>query len=155
MSDGNWIIVEGVKPYDGRYEFVTPDEFTTREWGWMKRLAGYMPMTIEKGLEGIDPELFLVLALVAMYRAGKIQAREVAEVFERVSDSPFERSIRLEMEAIAEEDEEDPPPPSSRESGSIGGANGYPSSEISDDVQSRTGTRALDTSESLRLRSES
>ena len=40
----------GVPPYDGRYDFdLEGRELTTREWGWIKRLSGYLPLTIEEG----------------------------------------------------------------------------------------------------------
>jgi hypothetical protein len=44
------IVISGVKPYDGRYEFELGDELTTREWGWIKRLSGYLPSTLDDQL---------------------------------------------------------------------------------------------------------
>ena len=48
----NHLIITGVPPYDGRYEFDMERDFTTREWGWLKRLAGYLPLNIEEGFDG-------------------------------------------------------------------------------------------------------
>ena len=49
----DWLVIESVNPYDGRYEFdLAGDQFTTREWGWVKRLAGYLPDNLEDGLDG-------------------------------------------------------------------------------------------------------
>ena len=51
-----WITLTGFKPYDGRYEFdLDGNEFTAREWGWLKRLAGYMPMTSWTGSPAATP----------------------------------------------------------------------------------------------------
>ena len=66
----DYIVIEGVRPYDGRYEFdLEGRELTTREWGWIKRLSGYLPLTIEEGLT--DPELITVFACIALRRAGQ------------------------------------------------------------------------------------
>ena len=48
-------------------------ELTTREWGWIKRLSGYLPLNIEDGLG--DPELVIVFAAIALRRAGKVEPR--------------------------------------------------------------------------------
>ena len=40
----DYLTIEGVAPYDGRYEFDLRDRpFTVREWGWIKRHSGYLP----------------------------------------------------------------------------------------------------------------
>ena len=38
------IAITGCKPYDGHYELDFNQELTTREWGWIKRHAGYLPL---------------------------------------------------------------------------------------------------------------
>ena len=61
--DLDWLTVAGVKPWDGRYEFdLNGRELTTREWGWIKRHSGYLPLTIDEGFNGADPELFACFA---------------------------------------------------------------------------------------------
>ena len=36
-----WLRLDGVKPYDGRYELdLDGQPLTRREWGWIKRNAG-------------------------------------------------------------------------------------------------------------------
>ena len=43
----DWLTIKGVPPWDGRYEFDLEDrELTTREWGWIKRWSGYLPLTV-------------------------------------------------------------------------------------------------------------
>ena len=97
----DYIVIEGVRPYDGRYEFdLAGQELTTREWGWIKRLSGYLPLTVEEGLS--DPELIVVFAAIALRRAGKVEPKEVPEVFERLSDAPFGAAITMETEAEEE-----------------------------------------------------
>ena len=74
----DYIVVEGVRPYDGRYEFdLAGQELTTREWGWIKRLSGYLPLTVEEGLS--DPELIVVFAVIALRRAGKVEPKDVPQ----------------------------------------------------------------------------
>jgi hypothetical protein len=160
----DYIVIEGVKPYDGRYEFDV-DGFTTREWGWIKRLSGYLPLTIDDGFDGGDPELFSCFAAIALRRAGKIENREVAEVYERLIDSPFERAIRLETDEPETELESEmseagqgdasPPPPSLSENGSTSGPSSAPSSERSDDLPRATGMPVSATSESRSMPLES
>src|SRR4029077_12161900 len=113
----DWVVIEGVKPYDGRYEFdLIGSEPTTREWGWIKRLSGYMPATITEGFEGADPELFSVFAVIALRRAGRIETREVQHVFDRLADAPFPAAIRLETDQPDEPEEDDAGPPASSSS---------------------------------------
>ncbi len=112
----DYIVVQGVRPYDGRYQFdLEGEELTTREWGWIKRLSGYLPINVEEGLS--DPELIVVFAAIALRRAGKVEARDVPDVFERLSDAPFGAAITMETESVKEEDRETvPPQPSSSSS---------------------------------------
>ena len=82
------IVVNGIPPYDGRYQLYTTDEFNRREWGWMKRLAEYLPvdfMDVEQRGLG-DPEFLSVVLIVALHRAGKIETAEVPQVWERLAD---------------------------------------------------------------------
>ena len=73
----DYLTIEGVKPYDGRYEFdIENHALTTREWGWIKRHSGYLPLTIADGYAGADPELYAVFAVIALCRAGKVDARD-------------------------------------------------------------------------------
>ena len=99
----DFIVVEGVRPYDGRYEFdLAGQELTTREWGWIKRLSGYLPLTVEEGLS--DPELIVVFAVIALRRAGKVEPKDVPAVFERLSDAPFGAAITMETDVEVEEE---------------------------------------------------
>lgn len=107
MSDR--IVVAGVKPYDGSYPFALDDEpLTTVEWGWIKRLAGYLPLTLDEGVSGADPELFCAFAVIAMRRGGRIETGEVEAVWRRLADAPFGSTVRLEADA-AEVDDARPP----------------------------------------------
>ena len=108
-----------VKPYDGRYELVLPYEFTQREWGWAKRLAGYLPGNVDEGLDGYDAELIGVMALVALYRAGKIaRARTSPECSNGSQDLTLGGHQPRTDEPNQEETDAGPPPQSSSENGS-------------------------------------
>ena len=147
----DWIVIEGIKPYDGRYEFdLDQRELTTGEWGLIKRHSGYLPLTIDEGFQGGDPELFAAFALIALCRAGKIDPRQTAEVFERITEAPFGPTIRFEGEPRAEEDDAGPPESSSSENGSTSGAALPTSSESSTEILPPSGTPGSATSVSDR-----
>jgi hypothetical protein len=137
----DYLVITGVKPYDGRYQFDLADsDLTTREWGWIKRLSGYMPVTVEEGFDGGDPELFACFAVIALWRAGKIERAEVEDVFDRVADAPFGAAIRLESGTADQEDDQSPPPPSLNGSESSSGPASSTSSDLSTDPLSGSGT---------------
>ena len=144
----DYIIVSGAKPYDGRYEFNLGVELTTREWGWIKRLAGYLPATLDDDNAFSDPELVCVLAAIAMRRAGRIQPQEVPAVFERMADAPFGTTITIEagQQEEAEEGDAGPPARSSNGSEPTSGPASPTSSETSEPTQQLYGIPDLDTS---------
>jgi hypothetical protein len=115
------IVIAGVKPYDGRYQLDFDDDLTTREWGWIKRLAGYMPFTLEEGGAGGDPELACIFAAIALRRAGRVEASEVPAVFDRLADAPFGSAITIEADEEKPEDDAGPPGRSSNENGASSG----------------------------------
>ena len=143
-----WIVVEGVKPWDGRYPFDFGADFTTQEWGWIKRLAGYMPMNVSDGFEGGDPELFAVFAVIALRRSGKIEPRQVPEVFERIGEAPFGTTIRVENDPADDEagDADGPPPSSSNGNERTSGPGSRKSSETSAGPPNGSGIPDSDTS---------
>ena len=147
----DWLVITGAKPWDGRYELDLLDrELTTREWGWVKRLSGYMPLTIVQGLEGGDPELFTALAVVALRRAGRIEQGDATDTYEQLLDTPAGR-ITLESDtAEAVEDDAGPPAGSSSSNGTSSGPASTTSWERSDGpTRPATGTPDSATSESL------
>jgi hypothetical protein len=147
-----WLEIEGLRPYDGRYEFdLETRELTTREWGWIKRHSGYLPLTVEEGLMGSDPELFACFAVIALRRAGKIEVRDVAEVYERLADAPFGSTLKLTSDA--EEVDADPPALRTIVSAPSSGDDSRTPSETSDSSPSASGTSGSDTSASRRERS--
>jgi hypothetical protein len=142
----DYITITGVKPYDGRYEFdMQARPFTTREWGWVKRHAGYLPLTLERGSFS-DPEFVIVQAVVAVYRAGRVDAADVAALVERFQDvDPF---AAITYEAGPDEGDAVPPPLSSDAKPSSNGDSSPTGSETSDSPPSATGRPASDTSPS-------
>ncbi len=146
----NYLVIEGIRPWDGRYEFeIEEQEPTTREWSLIKRFSGYLPLTIQQGLEGGDPELFCAFALVALRRAGKIEPADVQQVYDRLADAPFGATIRLEGDqAEPAEDDAGPPATSSNGSSSISGDDSKTSSERSEVIPPASGIPASATSTS-------
>lgn len=142
------IQIEGIRPYDGDWPFdLNQQPFTTREWGWIKRLSGYLPNDVEAGVN--DPEFVTVLALIALHRAGKVETVDVATVFDRLQDVPFGGAIRWKV-GQQEEAAEEPVPPqtSSNENAGTSGPDSQRSSEISLVHPKPFGTPGSDTSES-------
>jgi hypothetical protein len=142
----DYLIIEGVPPYDGRYPLdLEEQEFTTREWGWIKRLSNYLPLTAADGFNGNDPELMCALAAILMRRTGRIDTRDVPGVFERLADAPFTATLKWETERTADaaEDETADPTGSSNGNTSSSGPASMTSSETSADQPSPTGTPDL------------
>jgi hypothetical protein len=146
----DWIVIDGVPPYEGRWQFdLDTQELTTREWGWIKRLSGYLPLTVEEGLS--DPELIVVFACIALRRAQKVTPAEVPDVFEQLSDAPFGSAITMETDTKEEAAEKaSPPASSSSESGDGSGAGSTKSSETSPQSLEVSGMPVSDISESAR-----
>lgn len=143
------IQIEGVRPYDGDWPFdLNQQPLTTREWGWIKRLSGYLPNDVESGVN--DPEFVTVLALIALHRAGKVDTAEVPEVFDRLQDVPFGGAIRWRVGESEAADEPAPPQPSSSGNGATSGPGSTRSSEISEVHPKPSGNRGSDTSVSAR-----
>ena len=109
-------MIVSVPPYEGEYEFdIEGHPFSTVEWRWIKQIAGYMPLTIEKGWAGGDPDLFLAFAVIAMRRAGKIQKAEVLQVAEQIEEAAMD-GTSITFRGSAEADDADPPSDSASES---------------------------------------
>jgi len=142
------IVIEGVHPYDGRWPLdLERRELTTREWGWIKRLAGYLPLDLVDESKYGDPELITVLATIALKRAAQIEADQVPKVFERLSDAPFGAAITLEAEQ-PQEDDAGPPARSSNGSSAGSGPASPTSSDTSAPTPSSSGTPASGSSPS-------
>jgi hypothetical protein len=143
----DYITIAGVKPYDGRYELdLNGQALTTREWGWAKRYAGYLPLTIDAGAFA-DPEMVSVLAIVALHRAGKLEPPAVPDLWERFQDAPFGDTITFEAGPADQEDDDGSPPPGSSDvRPSSNGDDSPTSSETSEQPPSRIGRPRSDTS---------
>lgn len=146
------LIITGCAPYDGRYELDLERELTTREWGWIKRLAGYLPAAVTDDTFG-DPEFACALAVIALRRQGRIQNPEVPAVYERLADGPFGSSIRFE--AAPEVAPSDPPMAGPNLNGNISGVASPANSGTPATPPSPTGTPASDTSVSVPVTSGS
>jgi hypothetical protein len=142
----DYITITGVAPYDGRYEFdITAQPLTTREWGWVKRHAGYLPLTMDAS-SFADPEFVIVEAVIAVYRAGRLDANDVPGLVERFQDvDPF---ASITYERGADEDDADPPPRNSDVKPSSNGDSSQTGSESSEKTPPATGSRPSDTSPS-------
>lgn len=118
------LVITGVPPYDGEYDLdLTGQVLSTLEWRWVKKISGYLPLTIAEGMEGGDPDVVVALAVIALRRAGKIQKEQALQVAEVLADPPFD-GVTLQLRVGEVEGEARPPaspPPSGSENDSGGG----------------------------------
>lgn len=103
------IVITGFKPYDGEYPLDLEEEpLTTREWRWVKKISGYLPLTVEDGFAGADPELVVALAVIALVRNGKTQKEQALTLAERIADLPFDGTALQLVIGESDQDEEEP-----------------------------------------------
>lgn len=132
-------IVINVKPYQGEYLFDIGEEpLTVLEWRWVKKLSGYLPMTIDDGLRGGDPDLFLAFAVVALTRAGKVDQRSALEAADTLAQAPFDGTA-IQYVAVEEEGDADGPPAVTEEPPTSSGTSSASTSENSENGPSSTG----------------
>ncbi len=99
------IKIHGIRPWDGEYELDPDRSFNTREWNWIKKVSGYMPLTVQDGFAGGDPSLFVALAVISMCRAGRITREEGLRVADELAEAPFDgASITMVGDDAPEED---------------------------------------------------
>lgn len=102
------VVIEGIAPYNGEYEFDTEKVMTTREWRWLKQIGGYSPRTLDEAIADYEPDVVISLAVIAMCRAGKITREEVLEVAEKLIDYPYDGSY-ITLSGGEESEPEIPP----------------------------------------------
>ena len=107
---GNRIVLNTPK-FKGEFDFdIAAEPLTNLEWRWVKRLSGYMPMTVDEGLHGADPDLFVAFAVIALARAGRIPASDALNVAESFADLPFDGTA-ITFIGDQDGDTDDPPEP--------------------------------------------
>jgi hypothetical protein len=142
------IVIEGVPPYDGRYDFdvfSAGHGFQGYELSWLKRYSGYLVVDIDDKAFG-DHEVIIVLALIALCRAGKVSEQEVPVLFDRFQHTEFAGMIKMELGEREAESDAGPPPSSSSVNGGSSGAGSPPSSETSQPTLVTGGTPGSATS---------
>lgn len=102
-------VIVHVAPFEGEYDLnVAEQGWTTVELRWIKKLSGYLPLTLDEGWEGGDADLFNAIACIAMYRAGRLKKEEVLKAAEILEDYPMGEAVTFEPdEAEDEEDDEE------------------------------------------------
>lgn len=103
------IKVTDMGQWDGEYDLGDNDRsFNGREWHWIKSISGYMPGTFADGLAGLDPDLNIAMAVIAMCRSGKIRREQAMRVSEDLMEFPYTLES-IQWVGLDEEDEELPP----------------------------------------------
>lgn len=138
-------IVIKIKPYQGEYELDLEEEAPTgHEWRWIKKVSGYLPLTIEDGLRGGDPDLFIALAVVALHRAGRVGKDDALRVADVLAEAPFD-GVAIRYVADEQEAETGPPEvpaetPATETPPSSSGGSSKQTSDPQGNGRSRTGT---------------
>jgi hypothetical protein len=70
------IKLKDVHPFDGEYEFDPTQEYNGHELHLIKKVAGIRLNEIEDAATAGDYDLFVSLAVIALWRAGKIQRED-------------------------------------------------------------------------------
>jgi len=100
------LVLEGMSPYDGEYEFDTERPLNAREWRWVKVLSGHTPRTFNDALSDIDPDVYLAVAVIAMCRASRISREDFQKVADELAEMPFSlSSITLVGDEVEDADE--------------------------------------------------
>lgn len=151
MADTDKVTIN-VKPYTGEYPLDLEDKpLTTLEWRWVKKISGYLPLTIGEGFAGSDPDLFIAFAVIALIRHGKIVKEQALLVADRLADHAFDgESIILQLGEIPDEELEGDalPPAPETATGSpkrSSGGSSKPISATPEPTPSPTGTEVLGT----------
>lgn len=96
-----------VPRYSGEYDLNIDDPpLSNLEWRWIKKISGYMPLTLEQGWEGGDPDMFIAFAVIALRRAGMIDKDRALAVADELADVPFGTAIML----VGDEEKKQEPP---------------------------------------------
>lgn len=159
--------MKGIRPFDGEYELDTDRAFSSREWHWIKRISGYMPLTIREGFAGGDPDLYVALAVIAMARAGKVAREDWERAADEIGEAPYDGQTIQLVGGVGQEDDADIPPAlTSEPAGSsptssldndgskskrqtLSGTHSSPSSARADVTPLHIGTGGSDTSRTL------
>lgn len=126
-------------PYRGEWPLDLGQSFTILEWRWIKKISGYLPLTLEDGFSNLDPDLFLALTVIALARAGKVRPESVLDVAHRMEGTAFDGSM-IVFDAGADNDDEGddagPPPVLATEPlpSSSGGSSSPPVDVSADDL---------------------
>jgi len=102
------VMIVNVAPYQGEYPLdIENQPFSTVEWRWIKQISGYLPLTMDKGWAGGDPDLFLSFAVIAMRRANRIEKADVLRVASEIEEAPADGAAITFRGSTSDEDEED------------------------------------------------
>jgi hypothetical protein len=149
----DWLVVEGVKPWDGRYELPLDEfQFTGREWGWIRRWTGIRPADVLDAMKGADAELLAALAVIALQRAGRVTREDAPGMFERFEDENF-GSFTLSSDDAEVETLDPSPPASSNGNETVSGAGSRTASASPETIPLVTGSPGSVTSVSAATRS--
>lgn len=106
------ITIEGVPALNGSYP-LDEERFTNRDFHTIKKISGLRPKEVSEGLEAGDTDIYVALAVCALYRAG----HRDAGVVDALWDAEFGKIL---IEDETPEADAGPPgltPPAERGSG--------------------------------------
>lgn len=105
-------IVLNVGRYKGEYDLDAESEpFTNLEWRWIKKISGYLPLTVGDGLAGADPDVIVAFAVIALSRAGRIDQTQALQVADEFDSLPFDGVAIVYQPDLEETEAGDPTKP--------------------------------------------
>lgn len=104
------IVLKGVSPFDGEYELDTEKPYTGHELQLIKKVAGVRLNEIEDAARSADYDLFVALAVIALWRNGKVakaDALSAADVVLAAEAGSIQFVDDAEVDASPPEKEQD------------------------------------------------
>jgi hypothetical protein len=79
--------VSGVPPYDGDYDLDLEHQFNGNELHLIKKVAGVRLGEIDEALRAKDYDLYVALAAIGIWRAGKVTKNNVHDLVELLMEA--------------------------------------------------------------------
>lgn len=139
------ITIAGIPRLDGTYE-LDEERFTNRDLHTIKKISGLRASEISEGLQAGDTDIFVALAVCALYRAG-YQDSSVADA---LLDAEFGKITLEDAEPEADAGPPDLTPPAESEGGkgksSSSGESSRATGDLLESLPSPTGAASLERS---------
>lgn len=147
------IRVEGFPGWDGTYELSEGDRaFTADEWRLIKQHSGWLRANIAEGFAGEDPDLFIIVAVIAMVRERKVHQDSALKVAAQMSQVPYTDAMITLVPDAAETEDDALPPAFESENGEPSQTDSLSNNDTKTESESSSGTSSEKSSARLAVR---